>query len=141
MSAVMPAAERWRWIVPGSRRDSHRALAAGLLYEAVVVGAAAGGAVTHEPAYWLALLGLTLPCGIAAFAGLYACYGLLATLGSLLGAHMSASGYGPAWFVIPDGILDVALFAVAGAVNVLLASTLAARPWHTGWSWTGTRKR
>lgn len=104
-------------------------------------GAAAGGAVTHEPGYWLALLGLTLPCGIAAFVGLYACYGLLATLGSLLGAHMPAGGYGPAWFVIPDGILDVALFAVAGAVNVLLASRLAARPWHTGWSWTVIRRR
>jgi hypothetical protein len=141
VSAVMPAAGRVRRIAPGPLRDSRRALAAGVLYEAVVVGAAAGGAVTHEPAYWLALLGLTLPCGIAAFAGLYACYGLLATLGSLLGAHVSASGYGPAWFVIPAGILDVALFAVAGAVNVLLAGRLAARPWHTGRSWTVIRRR
>jgi hypothetical protein len=113
---------------------SRRGVLAGLLYEGAVVAAAVGGAVTHESRYWIALLAMTLICGIVAFIGLYACYGLLATLGTALGAHMSASGYGPLWFVIPDGIIDVALFAAAGAANVLLVSKLSgclARRRHT----------
>jgi hypothetical protein len=40
---------------------------------------------------------------------------------------MSSDGYGPLWFAIPDGIIDVALFAAAGAANVILVSWLAAR--------------
>jgi hypothetical protein len=108
-------------------RLSRRALLAGLLYEGAVLGIATGGAVTHEAKYWIALLCLTLICGIAAFTGLYVSYGLLTTLGTALGAHMSANGYGPRWFVIPDGIIDVVLFAAAGAANVVLVSLLAAR--------------
>ena len=107
-------------------RLSRRALLAGLLYEGAVLGIATGGAVTHEAKYWIALLCLTLICGIAAFTGLYVSYGLLTTLGTALGAHMSANGYGPRW-VIPDGIIDVVLFAAAGAANVVLVSLLAAR--------------
>jgi len=127
VNAARPPAERAKKFGLGRLRLSRRGLIAGLVYEGVVVAAAIGGAVTHEPGYWAALLVLTLICGIAAFVGLYVFYGLLVALGAALGAHMPANSDGPLWFVIPDGIIDVALFAAAGAANVLLVSRLARR--------------
>jgi len=126
MSAGLSPGHRVPKISSWSLRLSRRALIAGLCYECVVVAVATGGAVTHETMYWIALLGLTLFSGLAAVVGLYVGYGLLATLGTAFGAHMSVNGYGPLWFVIPDGIIDVMLFAVAGAVNVALLGQLAA---------------
>src|ERR1035441_8712661 len=81
-------------------RLSRRALLAGLLYEGAVLGIATGGAVTHEAKYWIALLCLTLICGIAAFTGLYVSYGLLTTLASGLQRKMSANAEGPLRVVI-----------------------------------------
>jgi hypothetical protein len=130
MDPVLPPAEPVRQIPSGLPHLSRRALLAGVIYECVVVAAATGAAVTHEPGYWLALLGLTLICGLPAFVGLYVCYGLLTTLGTALGAHMSSGDYGPPWFVICDGIIDVILFAGAGAVNIVLVSRLAGRSCH-----------
>jgi hypothetical protein len=127
VTAALPPAERATKFGSGRLRLSRPGLVAALVYEGVVVAVAIGGAVTHEPGYWLALLVLTLFCGIAAFVGLYIFYGLLVELGAVLGAHMAASGDGPLWFVIPDGIIDVALFAAAGAANVVLVSRLARR--------------
>jgi hypothetical protein len=130
MSPALPPAEPVRQIPSGLPHLRGRALLAGVIYECVVVAAATGAAVTHEPGYWLALLGLTLICGLPAFIGLYVCYGLLTTLGTALGAHMSSGDYGPPWFVISDGIIDVILFAGAGAVNIVLVSRLAGRRCH-----------
>jgi hypothetical protein len=130
VSSVLPSAEPVRRIPSGLAHLSRRALLAGAIYECVVVAAATGAAVTHEPGYWVALLGLTLICGLPAFVGLYVCYGLLTTLGTALGAHMSAGTYGPLWFVICDGIIDVVLFAGAGALNIVLVSRLARRRCH-----------
>jgi hypothetical protein len=130
MTVGFSPGERAPKIRLGPVRLSRRGLLAGSCYEGAVIGIATGGAVTHEPKYWIALLCLTLICGIAAFIGLYLGYGLLATLGTAVGAHMSANGHGPRWFVISDGIIDVALFAAAGAANVALLSLLAARASH-----------
>jgi uncharacterized membrane protein SpoIIM required for sporulation len=126
MSAGKSPGHRLRKTRSESLHLTRRSLIAGMCYEGAVVAVATGGAVTHDPKYWIVMLGLTLFSGLAAFVGLYIGYGLLVTLGAAFGAHMSANGYGPLWFVIPDGIIDVVLFAIAGAVNVALAGRLAA---------------
>ncbi|MDQ2727237.1 MAG: hypothetical protein M3Y91_05100 [Actinomycetota bacterium] len=99
----------------------------GLLYLAVVAAVAIAAAVTHTTVCSLAAVGLTLPFGLAALVGVYGGYGLISTLARGAGAHMSANGYGPLWFVTIDGTVDVVLFVAAGVGNVLLSHALASR--------------
>ncbi|MGI8753269.1 MAG: hypothetical protein ACR2MN_13310 [Acidimicrobiales bacterium] len=113
MSALTRLNRRWR--------------TGGSLYAAVVAVLAVAAAVTHETVYFLAAVGLTLPFGLAALVGVYGGYGLLTTVAGAVGAHRSADGYGPLWFVTIDGTVDVALFVAAGVGNVLVAHDLVAR--------------
>ncbi len=83
--------------------------------------------MTHPTVYFIAAVVLTLPFGLAAVVGVYGGYGLLTTVASAVGAHRSADGYGPLWFVTIDGTVDVALFVAAGVGNVLVAHGLVAR--------------
>lgn len=99
----------------------------GLSYLAVVATVAIAAAVTHTTVCFIAAVGLTLPFGLAALVGVYGGYGLLTTVASAFGAHRSADGYGPLWFVTIDGTVDVALFVAAGVGTVLLSHALASR--------------
>lgn len=99
----------------------------GSLYLAVVAAVAVAAAVTHATVYFISAVVLTLPFGLAAVVGVYGGYGLLTTVASAAGAHRSADGYGPLWFVTVDGTFDVALFVAAGVGNVLVAHDLVAR--------------
>jgi hypothetical protein len=120
---------------PASLVTRPRFPAAGVVYEGLVAGLAFGGAVTHDRRWWIALLAVTWLLGVAGIVAVYASYGIVSGLGHLVGARMSASGYGPHWFVVIDGVVVVACWLAVGAGNVAVVTGLLRRRWEDRSAW------
>ena len=98
------------------------------LYAAVVAILAGTGDLG---ATWLVLLAavLCLPVGFVALVGLYLSYGVIAVLANVFGAQTQ---FLPTWFVVLHKITVIVIFAVAAAVNALLARKVVTLRQHPG---------
>ncbi|MER7769081.1 hypothetical protein [Kitasatospora sp. NPDC096140] len=96
-------------------------------YVASVGVLAALGGLTGNGRYYLASIVLTLPVGLAAFAGVYLARGLLTGVGELFTTTRLPNGDDPGWLTTAGIVANTLLFTAAAVITVVLAERFVRR--------------